>query len=53
MVISDNLLSSNGLCSHVKWSLHLGEIKELSYGMTMSVTCMFYGPVVREVITAM
>jgi len=38
MVISDNSSSAIGLCSHVKWSLQLGEIRELSYGMTVSVT---------------
>jgi len=48
MVISDNSFSAIGLCSHVKWSLHLGKIKELNYGMTMSVS-MFDGPFVREV----
>jgi len=46
MVISDNSFSAIGLCSHVKWSLQLGVIIELSYGMTVS---MFYGPIVSEV----
>jgi hypothetical protein len=30
--------SAIGLCSHVKWSLQLREMKELGYGMTMIVT---------------
>jgi hypothetical protein len=42
MVISDNSSNAIGLCSHVKWSLQLGEMKELSYGMTMSVTSVCF-----------